>query len=271
MKLALIFMLFLAVGCGGDSADGSVHSIAEPQPQLAKYSDENQEQNQTQDIASIEQMLIKTGFITFQVGDVEAKHQEILNSLKEFDAYVVTDQNYSQSNRITYSTQIRVPKQNFDGFLDEVLKGAQRIDHKTISVEDVTEEFVDVKARLKTKRELEARYLELLKKANTVSEMLEIEKQIGELQSELESYEGRIKYLQSQVQYSTLNLEYYESLSVGNQFGQEIKNGVKNGWNNLIWFFIGLINIWPFVLIISILIYLFIRYRRRRRNRKIKE
>lgn len=268
MKFALIFMLFLAFGCGGDNIDGSAQSFSDTQPDLAKYSEESVEQESPrEDIAGIEQMLIKSGSITFQVENVERQHQEILNTLKDFDAYVVTDQNYSQSNRITYSTQIRVPKQNFDGFLDQVLQGAQRIDHKTISVEDVTEEFVDVNARLKTKRELEARYLQLLNKANTVTEMLAIEKQIGELQSELESYEGRIKYLQSQVQYSTLNLEYYESLSVGNQFGQEIKNGVKNGWNNLIWFFIGLINIWPFVLISGILIYLFIRYRKRRGSR----
>lgn len=59
--------------------------------------------------------------------------------------------------------------------LIDATKGVDKFDHKNIEVKDVTEEFLDVKARLKTKKELEDRYIDLLKKANNIKEILEIE------------------------------------------------------------------------------------------------
>ena len=133
-------------------------------------------------------------------------------------------------------------------------------------VEDVTEEYVDISARLRTKTDLKERYTQLLSRANTVTEMLEIEKQIGELQAEIESIEGRMKYLSQQVKYSTLDLNYYERITISNRFGQSFVNGFKNGWNNLVWFLVGLVNIWPFIFIFGIIIAWLIWWRRKRRR-----
>jgi hypothetical protein len=88
-----------------------------------------------------------------------------------------------------------------------------------------------------------------LKKAKNVIEILEIEKQIGQLRSEIESIEGRLKYLQNQVSFSTLTMTFYEDLPNQTEFGQKFKNGFRNGWDNLILFFVVLTNIWPFILI----------------------
>ena len=74
-----------------------------------------------------------------------------------------------------------------------------------IDSQDVTEEYIDITARLKTKKELEARYLELLKKANKVEEIVSIEKEIGNLRSDIESIEGRLRYINNAVAYSTLD------------------------------------------------------------------
>jgi hypothetical protein len=113
----------------------------------------------------------------------------------------------------------------------------------------VTEEFLDIQARINTKKELENRYLELLKKANSVTEMLEVEKQIGQLRTEIESIEGRLNYLKSKVSLSTLTIIFYQSIPNESEVGNKFKNGFKSGWNNLIWFFVFLTNIWPFILI----------------------
>ena len=82
-----------------------------------------------------------------------------------------------------------------------------------------------------------------------VTEILDIEKQIGQLRSEIESIEGRLKYLQNRVSFSTLTMTFYESIPNETKFGQKFKNGFRNGWDNLIWFFVVLTNIWPFILI----------------------
>ncbi|MGI6572598.1 MAG: DUF4349 domain-containing protein [Fermentimonas sp.] len=65
----------------------------------------------------------------------------------------------------------------------------------------------------------------------------------------MESIEGRLKYLQDRVSFSTLTMTFYETIPNETEFGQKFKNGLRNGWDNLIWLFIGLTNIWPFILI----------------------
>jgi hypothetical protein len=116
-------------------------------------------------------------------------------------------------------------------------------------VKDVTEEYVDVEARLKTKKDLEQRYQEIMKKATTVSEMLEIEKEMGTLRADIESIEGRLNVLKSQVSFSTLTVTIYELVTAPNFFGTRIGSGFVNGWNNLLDFFVFIVNLWPFFLL----------------------
>src|SRR5690606_24485640 len=171
------------------------------------------------------------------------------------------------SYEISSNISIRIPADNFDNFIEEITLGVEHFDRKEINVQDVTAEFVDIEARLKTKKELENRYVEILKQANTVSEILEVERQIGDLRAEIESFEGRLKYLNNQVSYSTLNVRIYETLSGHTEFGKKFKEGFKNGWDNLMLFFVLLVNIWPFIFIVFGLI-IIIRILRKRKGRK---
>ena len=259
MKLLIyaVYMIFFLFGCS-DSGSGSYAENA-----VTTEAAVDAVKTVEADKPTTNQMLIKRGNLSFQTPNVDDKHVEILQLVKKFEGYIANENSYSTGDRRTFNTEIRLPKQHFDSFVNELSKGISHFDHKEISVEDVTEEFVDIQARLKTKKELEARYLELLSQARNVTEMLEIEKQIGELQADIESIEGRIKYLSQQVDYATLNLSYYEQTAVGNQFGQQFINGFRNGWNNLIWFFVGVVNIWPFIVIFSVFLWLFIRWRRK--------
>jgi len=97
----------------------------------------------------------------------------------------------------------------------------------------VTEEFIDIQARIKTKKELENRYKELLAKANTVEELLSIEKELGTLRTEIESIEGRLKYLQDRVSLSSLTIEYYELTTSSFRFIPKLGKSFVTGWN---WF-----------------------------------
>ena len=152
--------------------------------------------------------------------------------------------------------------------MDDATKGVERFDNKEINVKDVTEEFLDIQARVKTKKELELRYIDLLKKARNVTEILEIEKQIGLLRAEIESIEGRLKYLEDQVSFSTLTMTFYETVPNESAFGKQFQNGFRNGIDNLMWFFVGLTNIWPFIVIIIGLVYGFLVYRKRKMKNK---
>jgi len=130
----------------------------------------------------------------------------------------------------------------------------------------VTEQFIDVEARLKTKKELEIRYKEILKQAKTVQDIVSIESQIASVRSEIESMEGRLNYLKNQVAFSTLNVTYYETIGTDFGFASKFIESLKGGWDNLLAFIIFMINLWPFVLGLSIVVVWIWRKRMKRKS-----
>jgi len=223
---------------------------------------------ETESEDQIDKKLIKNGDVEFESENLTETRENILKAIEKSKGYSSSDNEYKNSYEISNTINIRVPSENFDKLLTEITFGVDRFDRKEINVKDVTAEFLDIEARLKTKKELENRYLEILKKANKVSEILEVEKQIGELRSEIESIEGRLKYLNNQVSFSTLNVRIYQTISKQTEFGKKFKNGFKNGWDNLILFFVFLVNIWPFILIIFGVLILIRVWRKRKRKQK---
>lgn len=213
----------------------------------------------------IQRKLIKTGEIEFESENIIDTRKDIFQAIEKFKGYSSTDNEYKNSYEISNTLTIRVPTENFDSLLNEITNGVTKFDRKEIQIKDVTSEFLDIEARLKTKKELENRYLEILKKANTVTEILEVEKQIGNLRSDIESIEGRLKFLNNQVSFSTLNVRIYETISEQTEFGKKFKNGFKNGWENLILFFVFLVNIWPFIIIIIGIVILIKIWRKKRK------
>jgi hypothetical protein len=210
--------------------------------------------------------LIKEGRVEFETENITNTRQKVFASVEKYKGYISSDQEFKSPGRTSNTLVIRVPVEHYDDLLRDATAGVNKFDFREIDVKDVTEEFLDVEARLKTKKELETRFLELLKQAKNVTELLEIEKQINALRSDIESIEGRLKYLQNQVALSTLTMTFYENTPVYTEFSREFKDGFRNGWNNLVWFFVFLTNIWPFVLLGLVLLVGVRVYRKRRSN-----
>ncbi len=198
---------------------------------------------------SIERKLIKEGEVLFETDNISSSRKSIIDAVKKYKGYISSDREYKSLGSISNTIVIRVPTNDFDNLLAEATQGVEKFENKEINVKDVTEEFLDISARLKTKKELETRFLELLKQAKNVTEILAIESQIGDLRSEIESIEGRLNYLNDRISLSTLTMTFYENIPNESAFGQKFKVGFRNGWDNLIWFFVALVNAWPFLII----------------------
>ena len=153
--------------------------------------------------------------------------------------------------------------------LQEIGEGVDDFDSREINVSDVTENFYDLSARLKTKKEIEQRYLQILSRAGNIKDVLEVERQIGDIRTEIERIEGRLKYLQNQVSYSTLTVTYYKVLSVSAQqnkgFFKKLRTGFVKGWDFLLSLVIGIVHIWPVLILLAIGL---IVARKRRSKRK---
>ena len=275
-KIFGLFIILLMFSCG-KSAESSFE-MAREQPTVIQSDEESidnqadkgstDNQAEQQEEINVERKLIKEGKVAFETDDINSTRALIFESIQKHKGYTSSDKEYSSSGRKSNTIIIRVPAKNFDLLLSDATKGVTKFDSKDIDVKDVTEEFLDIQARVKTKKELENRYLEILKKANSVTEMLEVEKQIGILRAEIESVEGRLKYLESKVSLSTLTISFYQTVPYENEFGNEFKDGFKNGWENLILFFVFLTNIWPFILLGIGITFGIRMWRKRRRSRK---
>jgi len=268
-QIIVFFLLLLISACGNKNSKpylpGKFQHLKKARTTIANtkaklpLSNELQEQKQTpldtKKIFGVK--LIKEGYIEFETDDFNATRQNVNKAIEKYNAYISSDREFHYPDRRSNTLVIRIPASQFDPFVEEITQHVEHFDRKEIKVNDVTEEFIDIQARLKTKKETEKRFLELLKKARNVSEILEVENQIEQLRAEIESLEGRLNYLKNQTIYSTLNLTFYERIPVEhkNHFIEKFKKGFKNGWNNLVWFLVILVNLWPFVLLLALLIF----------------
>lgn len=249
-----IFLILISCG-GGDNAEIANSGYENNASDALDVST-----SEKSDETVSERKLIKTGNISFKTSSIDSTRRKILDNTKKFGGYIASDTESKSTGRFTNTITVRVPNHSFEPLLDAVSEGVEAFDSKDISVEDVTEEFVDAEARVKTKKELELRYHELMKEAKNVTEMLEIEEQIGELRTEIESIEGRLKYLTSQVSYSTLTITFYEEFQEQNGWADKFANSFSQGWDSLIYFFIGLTAIWPFLIMLTIGLLILRRY-----------
>lgn len=220
----------------------------------------------------VEQKIIKTARLVFETEDVETTHREILQLATKYNGLVQSDNSGKDYNRIYKNLIIRIPTKNFQPFIDGISEGVAYFDHRDISHQDVSEEFVDLEARLRAKRELENRYLELLKKANNVKEMLEIERELSNIREEIEAKQGRLQYLQSQVAMSTVTIEFYKTTAetgITQSYGTKMKHALQGGWNGISVFFLGILYLWPLFLvaiIVIVILRIFLKKRKKNKN-----
>jgi hypothetical protein len=206
--------------------------------------------------------LIKSGSLSFESKDIAKTKVEIERICRTLHGYISTENGGSYGDRLHYEQQIRIPHKDFDRFIQEIEHLASRFETKNIVTQDVTEEFIDMEARLKTKKDLESRYLELLKIAKTVEDMLSIETQIGNVRAEIESMEGRLNLMKNQISFSALTISYYELTGVDFGFAAKFVYALKKGWENLLNFLIGIVNAWPFLILFGLMLYVIVKYKR---------
>ena len=248
------------------------HDIAAEAPSqvLSEAIEDEKGRNDSDDTVS-KRKLIKKGAVAFETKNIKSTKTTIVKAIKKYSGYISSESNENS----TYNNQVviivRLPNNNFDDFLNDISRSIVNFDSKNITVKDVTEEFLDISARVKTKKELEKRYLQLLTKAKSVKEVIEVEKELEIVRSDIESIEGRLKFLQDNVSYSTLNIRFYKTIDTvakSDSFGNKIINAFKNGFEGLTYLFLFLINIWPLFIIILIIYFIIVRKSDKQKNIK---
>lgn len=205
---------------------------------------------------AIERKVIKTADYSIKVKDVNKSTAAVEQMAKDFQGFISSTNLTNSSYRISNNLTIRVPADRLDDLMLAIDKEAVYTNYKRVNAQDVTEEYLDIETRLNTKKEVRDRYVDILRnKAKTVEDVLKAEEAIRVIQEEIESREGRLNYLKNQVSLSTINLELYQEVPYTPDLGQQssfwtrLKQSAGNGWQLILDIALGLVTIWPLLLI----------------------
>jgi hypothetical protein len=149
---------------------------------------------------------------------------------------------------------IRVRPGRFQSLLT-ALDHLGTVENKKLSTDDVTAQHADVSARLRTKRAVEQRYVALLSKAQKIKDILDIEEKIGQVREEIESTESRLKTLNDEVTYSTIQLTCYQPIAQAVpdapviSLASRVVEAFYGGWSLLTSLLVGVVGMWPLLLL----------------------
>ena len=229
--------------------------------------------NEKQTNVEIERKLIRKGNLTIKDKNIEKTVLLIKKLLKSLDGFLTKESKSRASNANTCHLSININSKNFDRFIFSLDSAKLVITEKELSSEDITARYIDNQTRLNNKKLLEQRYLEILKTAKTVSEIMEIEARVQDVRADIESKEEIKKLFDHQVSYSEIEIQIADennSGSISNKgFWSSIVDKLEDGWDGAKSFVLFLIAIWPMYLV-GLLAYQLVRIVIKRRRSKLK-
>lgn len=101
---------------------------------------------------------------------------------------------------------MRIPENHFGAALDQIRALASNVPEAKITGQDVTEEFIDLEARIKTQKALETQFLQIMRQATKIADAMEVQRQIAEVRAEIEKLEGRKRFLENRSSLSTITI-----------------------------------------------------------------
>lgn len=272
MRLPLpyyLLLLSLCLSCHTSTKD-SAESVSSDQtataPAVREMEDvvisettKNEEIANEKSRSGADQKIIRTANVRFQVADFKTATAAINRIVPQHRAELLSANETREEGNLKSNLVIKVPPPQFEPLLNELVEQSLYLDAKNIAAEDVTTEYIDVAARLKAKKAVEARYLDLLQRAKTVKDIITVEEQLRQIREEIESSEARLLYINRQTTYSTIHLEYYQTLTATSSpetsFAVRMRNALRGGWDLILALFVGLLYLWPLFLIIPVLVY----------------
>jgi hypothetical protein len=155
--------------------------------------------------------LIRNATIELEIVNFDDAVQKITAVASEERGYVATTSSQKQANgKLHGQVIVKVLPENLDRFLQKI-HGLGELKNQSLGTEDVTKAYFDTDARLKNARVMEQRLIDMLKnKTGKVSDLLQVEKELGRVREEIEKMQGDLKYWDSQVQFATVTISLAE-------------------------------------------------------------
>ncbi len=242
-----------------------------------------------EDAVQYEDKIIRTAQVYMESDDAQKCYDTLKkfaedNGGREMNVSKESD-SYSDYISVTITATLKIAPDKLDAFI-ELAEKTDTVTSSSISSDDVTTEYYDIKIRLESKKKSLENYYKLLEEAETIQESLEIQSYITDLTAEIESMEGWLKYYDSKVDLSTIELTIvqrdktpsvveddfeWDSLSFS-----DVVTLIKNGflsvlnflWSLLLWLIIIAAALSPILVIAGVAIFFVRRHRKKHPKQK---
>ncbi|OGH87563.1 MAG: hypothetical protein A3J93_03500 [Candidatus Magasanikbacteria bacterium RIFOXYC2_FULL_42_28] len=163
--------------------------------------------------ATVERMVVKTGALSVVVKDVAEAIKTISQYAVKQKGYIVASNVYKRGLAPYGTLTIKIPAVNFDSGLNEI-KALGEVVSNSVNGQDVTEEYVDLDAQLKNLQATEKQFLTILNKAVKIEDILAVQRELTQVRGQIEQLQGRMKYLKSSADMSTITVDLATDPSV---------------------------------------------------------
>ena len=253
--LALTLLLSILSGCKANKTQNETAGLArsaEDQRLAASYAKSAPKEQsvvpttqvsldqagQSQTIAAaMDRKILRNADLTLEVSAPPDTQRKIASIAESMGGFVVTSESKQRqtaegaTHELEVNLVIRVPAAQFGPALDQIRNTANRVVQEKITGQDVTEEFIDLEAHLRTQKALESQFLEIMKQAHKVEDALEVQRQIAGVRSEIEKLEGRKRFLENRASLSTITVSLQTATAIAvntSGFGRDIREAVAD-------------------------------------------
>ena len=298
----ILIVCALLAGCGSSSSsDGSYKSAANEsaaayaadaeapvedyayEDDLYEYGEETEEAYDSSDtsaagttggapsdseiMSSSNRKLIKTVTMSAETREFDKFVSNVTDKINTLGGYAesvdISGNSYDNYSERSAFIVARIPAEKLDMFVNDVSESSN-ITSKNESAEDVTLQYADVEAHKESLKIEQQRLNELLEQADTLENIIELENRLTEVRYEIESYESRLRTMNNQVVYSTVNLsvtevkeytpEPVEEKSFGQRLAEEFLDSCETAWKTIQDFIIGFVAFLPMLLVIIVIL-----------------
>ncbi|MBN1988560.1 MAG: DUF4349 domain-containing protein [Bacteroidales bacterium] len=263
-RIALLTLIGLATfSCTGRYEDKGIPVTKQEEMTLSEVADYSPEirtvasPDASTELAHARKIIknVRLGIETASFAETRKKLDSIVAA---YGGNLMRDNEYNDNYRISCDVEIKVDAQKLEPLTAALVNLGKRLEYKNIEATDVTEEFIDLEARLKNKRKVETTLLNLLKKATTVEDVIRVEEKLGQIRAEIDAHTGRLKYLNSMVEQSTLyvnlyqNVEYKFEPTETPKFIERFLTALDKGWKGFVAAILFIIRLWPLFIITTL-------------------
>ncbi len=264
LSLTALALTLALYGCGSGTRQDSAGA-----PRTA-----GEMKAQSQESPVSQKKVIETANVTLETANLAVVEKQVMSLVEQNQGRMDTmnvSQDSNSQRRGSYT--IRIPQGKLQQFIDSLTALPDvTVRQKSISGQDVSEEYIDINARLENMQRHETRLRELLARANSVEEILKVESELSRVRSQIESTTGRLKNLTGRIEMSTLNLSVREvNANYWSNYSHKLKNAFNEGiimaGNVLLAIITGAIGLAPLFAFLAVLAWLW----RKRKAFKLKK